>query len=90
MYLVGSPVRSDGLRYGTRTVYTRIYNDCRSMDRYGPDKSHWLGYFGDREIGAIWWWRGLIPPFYRRLGGRDGGGGERGYRAETMSSGGRT
>ena len=59
------------------------------MDRYGPDKSHWLGYFGDKEVGAIWWWRGLNPP--RRLGGRDGGGGERGHRAETTSLvGGRT
>ena len=36
-----------------------------NMDRYGPDKSRWLGYFGDREMGAIWWWRGLIPPFRR-------------------------
>ena len=24
-----------------------------------------LCYYGviDKEIGAIWWWRGLIPPF---------------------------
>ena len=24
-----------------------------SMDRYGPSKSRWLGFFGDREVGAI-------------------------------------
>ena len=30
-----------------------------AMDRYGPDKSHWLGYFGDKEIGAIWWYGGV-------------------------------
>ena len=23
------------------------------MDRYGPDKNHWFGYFGDKEIGSI-------------------------------------
>ena len=24
------------------------------MDRNGPCKSRWLGYFVDREVGAIW------------------------------------
>ena len=28
------------------------------MDRYGPSKSHWLGYFEDMEAGAICWCRG--------------------------------
>ena len=40
------------------------------MDRYGPCKSLKLGDFVDREVGAIWWWRGWIPPFRRSRGRR--------------------
>ena len=41
-----------------------------SMDRNGPCKSLKLGNFVDREIGAIWWWRGWIPPLRRSRGRR--------------------
>ena len=41
-----------------------------SVDRNGPCKSLKLGNFVDREIGAIWWWRGWIPPFRRSRGRR--------------------
>ena len=40
------------------------------MDRNGPCKSLKLGNFVDREIGAIWWWRGWIPPLRRSRGRR--------------------
>ena len=41
-----------------------------TVDRYGPCKSLKLGDFVDREVGAIWWWRGWIPPFRRSRGRR--------------------
>ena len=60
-------------RWGVARCMDR-YGPCKSlklgdlycMDRYDrvsyyPCKSLELGDFVDREVGAIWWWRGWIP-----------------------------
>ena len=46
------------------------------MDRNGPSKSRWLGYFVGWEVVAIRSGGGVDGS--RRLGGREDGGGERG------------
>ena len=48
------------------------------MDRNGPFKSRWLGYFVDREVGGVPEPSGSDVDGSRRLGGREDGGGERG------------
>ena len=52
-------------------THARLWSlKTESVDRNGPCKSLKLGNFVDREIGAIWWWRGWIPPLRRSRGRR--------------------
>ena len=39
---------------GSFCIVDRFLRAGRQMDRNGPCKSRWLGYFVDREVGAIW------------------------------------
>ena len=38
----------------TLYIFARLSAYIADVDRNGPCKSRWLGYFVDREVGAIW------------------------------------